>query len=557
MSRLKFAAAVASLFAAAVAAPACGSDDTPTFPDDDDTITKDGFEPAPGGMRRMLSTEYVRTVELLLGAQAAAAAGPPVDVAQEGFDAIGNSILSLSAEPVEFYERSAETVAQAAITDKSRLAIEAPCVLDAVPSSSCYEEVATNVGRLFFRRPLEQVEIDDLVGVATFAEGWAMDEGVDGPAFDQGLKYELMAMLQAPSFVYIPELGGEPSSSGLRELTQYELASRLSFFLLGHGPDAELLDLAEADGLATDEDVAALAEEMLDSGDAKVALDIFYDELFRLRYMAETPKNATDFPEWTPELAEAMRQETLLLIDDVVWGEDADIRTLYNADYTFVNDQLAMHYGITPPGSGAQFEKVSWPASQNRAGYTSQGSFLAHQSGPLRNSPTERGKFVLEFLMCRVVPPPPADVVTSLPEPPPGGATLQELLEQHMDDPACASCHALTDPVGFAFEHFDTIGRFRTEDEHGLPINGDGALEEIGEWSNAAELGELLATNEDAGICVIKNLVRGKLGHTETDGEQPALDELDGSAEEQGYSLKSVLVEMTSNRLFRYVGAPR
>ena len=150
-----------------------------------------------------------------------------------------------------------------------------------------------------------------------------MNEGVSGPSFDQGLKYELMTLLQAPSFVYIPELGGEPSSSGVRELNQYELASRLSFFLLGRGPDAELLDTAEAGGLASDEEVAALAEEMLESGDAKVALDIFYDELFRLRYMAETPKNAADFPEWTPELAEAMRQETLLLIDDVVWGEDA------------------------------------------------------------------------------------------------------------------------------------------------------------------------------------------------------------------------------------------
>ncbi|HHH31112.1 MAG TPA: DUF1592 domain-containing protein [Polyangiaceae bacterium] len=557
MSRLKLVAAVASLFAAAVAAPACGSDDKPTFPDDEDPITKDGFEPAPGGMRRMLATEYVRTVELLLGAQASVAAQPPVDVAQEGFDAIGNSILSLSAEPVELYERSAEAVAQAAITDKGRLAIEAPCVLDVMPSSGCYEEVATNLGRLFYRRPLEQVEIDELVDVATFAEGWANMEGVSGPAFDQGLKYELMAMLQAPSFIYIPELGGEPSSSGVRELNQYELASRLSFFLLGHGPDAELLDLAEAGGLATDEDVAALATEMLDRGDAKVALEIFYDELFRLRYLADTPKNATDFPEWSPELAEAMRQETLLLIDDVVWGEDADIRTLYNADYTFVNDQLAMHYGITPPGSGAQFEKVSWPATQNRAGYTSQGSFLAHQSGPLRNSPTKRGKFVLQFLMCRVVPPPPAEVVPELPEPPPGGATLQELLELHMEDPACASCHALTDPVGFAFEHFDTIGRFRTEDESGIPVDGSGELEFLGQWSDAKELGELLATNDEAGLCVIKNLVRGKLGHTETDGEEPAIDELGTSAAERGYSLKSVLVEVASNRLFRYVGAPR
>jgi hypothetical protein len=548
-----------SLFAAAVAAPACGDDETPPFPDDEEEeeVTKDGFEPAPGGMRRMLATEYERTVDLLLGANAAAAAAPPTDVAREGFDAIGASFLSLSAEPVEFYERSAEAVADAAIADKGRMAIEAPCVMDASPGESCYEEVATNLGRLLYRRPLEQLEIDEIVEVATFSEAWANTEGVDGPAFDQGLKYELMTMLQAPSFIYIPELGGEPSSSGLRKLTQYELASRLSFFLLGRGPDAELLDAAEAGELAEPEQIAALAEEMLESGDAKMSVEIFYDELFRLRYLDETAKNGDDFPEWTPEIAEAMRQETLLLVDDVVWERDADIRSLYNADYTFVNDQLASYYDIPTPGAGGQFEKVDWPSEQMRAGFTSQGAFLAHQSGPLKNSPTERGKFVLQFLLCRTVPPPPADVVPNLPEPPPGGATLQELLEMHMEDPACSSCHALTDPVGFAYEHFDTIGRFRTEDENGKPIDGSGAIDGIGEWDNASDLGAILATSEEAGRCVIKNLVRGKIGHTETSGELPAIDELTIVADEQGYSLKSVLVAMTSNRLFRYVGDPR
>ncbi len=409
---------------------------------------------------------------------------------------------------------------------------------------------------MVFRRPLEQAEIDELADVGNFAEGWAMSEGVSGAAFDQGLKYELMAMLQSPSFLYIPEIGGEPTSTGLRELNQYELAARLSFFLLGRTPDAKMLDAAADNELASSEQVRALAEDMLESDDAHIAVDQFYDELFRLRFMADTPKDAVEFPEWNTQLAEAMRQETLMLINDVVWDRDDDIRSLYNADYTFVNDQLAQHYGMTPSGSGAEFTKMDWPESQLRAGYTSQGSFLTHQSKPLRNSPTKRGKFVVPFLLCRVVPPPPADVVPELPEEPPEGATLQELLEQHMDDPACNSCHALMDPVGFAYEHFDTVGRIRDQD-NGSAINGLGTRGDLGEWNNAAELGELLATSEEAGRCIIKNVVRGKLGHTETKGELPAIDELHELATEQGYSFKTILVEMVSSRLFRYVGAPR
>src|SRR4030095_5629091 len=161
----------------------------------------------------------------------------------------------------------------------------------------------------------------------------------------------------------------------------------------------------------------------------RVRSDVFYEERLRLRFLATAPKNAMTFPTWTPELAEAMRQETLLLVNDLVWERDADIRELFDADYTFVNDALAEHYDMTPPGSGAQFEKVDWPASQNRAGFTSQGSFLALQSGPLRNSPTRRGKFVLQVILCTTVLPPPNNVIPDLPEVPPGGASLQELLE--------------------------------------------------------------------------------------------------------------------------------
>jgi uncharacterized protein DUF1592/uncharacterized protein DUF1588/uncharacterized protein DUF1595/uncharacterized protein DUF1587 len=548
MMRLRRATGLAAaLCTAAAIAPACGTDD-PVFPPPEETK----FEPAAGGVRRILSHEYTRSIALVLGAEASEAAETPKDIAQEGFDAIGATILPPSAEPIEIYERSAEAVAETALNNPATLAATAPCVSAAQATDSCYREVATKVGRLMWRRPLAQEEIDSLVGVATFAADWD-----PANAFEAAIKYELMALLQSPNFLYITALGQPDEASGHRKLDAYELASRLSFFLLSRTPDAALLDKAEAGELETPEQIRSAAQTMIESSDARLSVELFYDELLRLRFLAETAKNAETFPTWTPELAAAMRQETLLLVEDLVWTRNADIRTLFNADYTYVNPELAAHYGlILPPGSTG-FSKVFWREEQHRAGFTSQGAFLAHQSGPLRNSPTKRGKAVLKFILCEDPPPPPNNVVPELPMPPPGGATLRELLDLHMDDPACAPCHAQTDPIGFAFESFDAIGRHRTADEYGFPIDATGAVDGLGEWTNAAELGELLANDSRTGPCFVRGLVRGKLGHTESSGEARAIDALAASFAEGGHSMQSLLVDMAAHALFRYVNEPR
>jgi hypothetical protein len=510
----------------------------------------DGFEPAPGGMRRLLSTEYIRSIGLVLGAEAAAQAAPPEDIAQSGFDAIGAATLPMSIDPVEFYERSAEAVAEAVLSAPQRIADHAPCVTAGSAVDTCYEEVARNVGRLLWRRALADEEVASLVDVAKFAAAW---EGEDD--FHDAIKYELSALLQSPAFLYITEVGVPDEKTKFRKLDPIELASRMSFFLLGRTPDGALLDQAESGGLETEEEIRATAEYMLAGDEAKVSLDAFYDELFRLRNLADTAKNAELFPAWTPTLAEAMRTETLMLIDDVVWKGDADFRTMFSADYTYVNAELATLYNVPPP-SGTGFEKVTLPEVQHRAGYTSQGAFLTHQSGPRRNSPTKRGKFVLSVLLCRTVKPPPPDVVPQLPENPPGNPSLQELLEQHMKDPSCSNCHGQTDPIGFAFEFYDAIGRFRTTD-NGKPVSGKGEVATIGEWSNATELGNVLAESDELAPCMVRNLVRGKLGWIEGSKQNPDVKVLSESMAEQGHSLKTLLVEMTSSRLFQYVNEPR
>lgn len=512
------------------------------------------IEPAPGGIRRMIRREYVATVEMLLGPEAAEAAAPPVDTPQEGFDAVGASLLALDAVAVEQYESSAGFIADAAIANPARLAETAPCVVDA-PDTACYETVARDFGRLAFRRPLEAEEITMLADVGAHGQSWAEEE-IEGNAFEAGLRFELMAILQMPSFLYLVEVGEPDEDSGFRRLNAFELATRMSIFLLGRAPDRAMLDLAESDGLATSDQIRGVAEGMVASVEARESLTGFFDEYFRLRNLETTSKNAELFPDYSVDLARSMRQETQLLVHDIVWEQDGDYRELFTADYTFVNDRLAALYGMTPPAQPGLYERAEWPAGQQRAGYLSQASFLTHQSSSLRNSPTKRGRFLQQSVFCTDIPPPPPDVEPTLP-PLPDDVTLRELLLMHMSDPSCANCHAATDPMGFAFEYFDAIGAYRTVEPNGLPISAQGEMEGFGEWNNAQELAALVAADPRTSQCFVNNLIRGSLGHRETAGETDAIVALDQVFGDNGYSVQTLLAEFPTSPLFRLVDEPK
>ncbi len=508
------------------------------------------FEPANGGVRRLLSHEYVASVSMLLGPDAGAAADPPVDTPHEGWDAVGAGVLALDPVSIEQYEGSATAIADAVIANPATLANTVPCVTAGPFDASCFESVATDFGRLAFRRPLTDVEVTQLVDIANTGAVWEA-----GTGFESGLKYELMAILQAPSFLYASEVGEPDDASGYRRLTDLELATRMSLFLVGHAPNAALLDLAESGGLADAAAVRAQAEAMVASDEARVAVFSFFDELFRLRFLASTIKDPGMFPQFTPTLQEAMRQESLLLLHDVVWQNDGDYRDIFTANFTYLNDELATLYTGAPLGVGSNYMKVDWPAGQGRAGILSQGSFLAVHSHGDANSPSKRGKYVSQAVLCTPVPPPPPDVVAELPEPTPG-QTLRDQLLAHKEDPACSSCHNAMDEFGFAYEYFDPIGAYRNLD-NGLPISASGTLDGVGTWNDAAELGSVLKDDERLPLCVVNNLIRGELGHVETNGEEPEIMNLVESFGSGGYSLKGLMVDMVASPLFRYVDEPK
>jgi hypothetical protein len=522
-------------------------DDTDSSGDDGEL---DGIDPNPGGMRRLLSHEYRRSIELMLGSAAAAAASPPTDTPQEGWDAMGASLLSLDAFSVEQYERSATEVALAAVANPSRLAETVPCVVDGPMDESCYQSVATDLGRFAFRRSLETQEVNQLVQVANQARAWGNGD------FVTGLRYQLMAILQAPSFLYLHNVGEPDADTGYRRLTATELASRMSFFLLGRTPDLALLDAAEAGELETQAQIRARAQAMIASEEARVAVFTFFEELFRLRYLQSVEKDLEAFPMFTPALAEAMRQESLHLVDDIVWTNDGDYRDILTAPYTYVNADLAQHYELAVPADiGSSWVKIEWPSEQNRAGYLSQGAFLTVHAHQYRNSPSKRGKYVQLAVLCTAIPPPPPDLEVDLPEPQ-EGQTLRDALIQHKLDPACSSCHNPMDEVGFAYEFFDAVGAYRTLD-NGQPIVASGELQGLGMWAHARELGTVLKNDARTPACLITNLLRGNLGQLERPGIQPALVELGEAFADSGYSMKSLMVEMASSPMFRYVDEPQ
>nr|MCH9680134.1 DUF1592 domain-containing protein [Deltaproteobacteria bacterium] len=429
--------------------------------------------PPPGGMRRLLARQYLGSVEYLLGVEAADAARSllPADPTLGGLDAVAATELPVAPSAIEGYEDTAFAVARAVVDNPAVLSLTVPCITEPDPGTACYRSLAERFGRLAFRRSLADGEIDALAQLAREASQW------DDNRFTTGVEYELAAILQAPSFLYIVETGEVDESTGQRTLRPHELATRMSLFLIGRTPGRFLLDMADAGQLQTDEEIRDAAWTLLELPEARETVRQFYDELFTLRDLADKGKNATLFPTWSPELAEAMRQETLLLLEHVIFDVDDDYRDVLAADYTFMDAQLAAIYGVEPP-DGPGHQRVPLPEGLGRVGVLTQPALLALLSHADRNSPTRRGLFVQQTLLCAEIGSPPPTVNPELPEPDPD-VTLREQLQEVVADPSCAACHTLMDPIGFAFEGFDAVGAEQATD-NGLPIDDRAPAELVG-----------------------------------------------------------------------------
>ena len=439
---------------------------------------------------------------------------------------------------MEQYERTALEIAVAATNDPETLAAIVPCAADP-QGNTCFEAIARDFGRVAWRRPPTDAEVTALVELAREAKQWG--EG----SFRAGIQYELAAILQAPDFIYVVELGED----GV--LTADELATRLSLFILGRAPDPALLARAEAGALDDDEGLRTVATELLSAPGAYDNVRAHFDELLKIRELAGRTKDPELFPDYSIDLAESMREETLRFVTEALFVDNS-YTTLFTADYTFMDDRLADFYGVDPVAGGTH-EKRDLPAGQKRRGILTHPSVLAVHAHPDRNSPTRRGQFLQKTVLCNEIPPPPGDQDTSLPEPA-EPTTLRARLEQHLQLGAtCAGCHSQLDPPGFAFEFYDATGAYRTKD-NGYPIDASGDVNNLGSWDDARGLADLVAQDPRTARCAVQNLYRFAIGHVDDHGQRQALDAVNEAFVAADHDFRELMVELALSPAFRTVG---
>jgi hypothetical protein len=450
------------------------------------------------------------------------------DRAVEGLIAIGATETSISARGVEQFESAAFAVAEQ-VAD-SVLTCEPTAIADAV----CAREVLAPLGRRLWRRPLDKAELDSLVEIAT-------DSATVLGDFREGLQFSIAALLQSPHFLFRVELADGPYGP-------YEMASRLSFFLWNTGPDEELLDAAKRGELMDDASLRRHAERMLESPRARHALRNFFTDHFELYRLDTLNKDPVVFVEMSSELGKAAREETLMVIEDLVFDLRGDYRDLFTTNKTFINRQLAAIYGVRAPrreGFGAHY----WPENTLRSGILTHVSLLAGGSHPIDTSATLRGKFIRKKLLCGTINPPPVEVNPALPEPSGTTRTLKERVAEHLTNPVCAGCHSNMDPIGLGFENFDAIGKFRWRD-NGVKIDASGELD--GEpFADSRQLGEAIANHPRLPDCLVENLYRYATGHVDGDAEKALLNNLEERFKLQEYRVLELMVDIVMSPGFR------
>jgi hypothetical protein len=486
-------------------------------------------------MHRLNRTEYRNTTRDLLGTALDPAANFPADDVSFGFDNIAQ-VLTVSPLQFELYEQAAQELADEVLNTGIRNTIVSCDPVDA----SCRNDVFRELASRAWRRPASDEEVARLQTLVDVALG-------EGEGVDKGLQLAIEGILLSPHFIYRPELDDNPLSGEPRMLNDYELASRLSYFLWSSMPDEALFDAAAAGALQDDGELRAQVDRMLSDPKAQAMVDNFAGQWLRIRSLEDHVPDYASFPQWDDTLRDAMREETNLFFREFLVG-DASMDEFLLSDFAFLNDRLAEHYGLALD-LGAELERVTLDASDSRFGLLTLGSLLTVTSTPIRTSPVKRGVWILEQLLCSEPPPPPPGV-EGLPDGDMSSGSLRDRLELHRADPTCASCHNLMDPLGLGLEHYDAIGQYRTEDD-GFPVDASGQLIEGQTFANAREMAALIQEDERFDLCVVEKLFTYALGRPVADTEHPFLESIADSFAQSGAELPELIKLMVTSEPFR------
>jgi hypothetical protein len=406
-------------------------------------------------LRRLTIPEFEATIRSAFALDAKQWVGlnvPPDSGSDDGFT---NNVDRLTVSP-EYARGAAESSRQVAalVSSDANLTKLLPCA--ATGDTACADSFVTSFGTKLYRRPLTSAEK---------ARYMSMYDKTSKEGFKSFVFWATSTMLQSPNVIYRSELG-EPDGTGRFKLTPYEVASQLSYTFTGGPPTPELMQLAATNKLASAADVETAARALVFDGQAvrpafRDQVLRFTDQWLGLSRLSNVKKDATLYPDFNSQIQDSLAEETRRFISAVLLEDKGSVASLLTAPYTFVDTKLAKYYGFGA-ATGTDFAKITRPPEWG-VGLLAQGSMLAVLANGLSTSPTRRGHMVRTTMMCVPVPPPPP-VVDPIPEPTEAKTTRQRYEELHAANVACSGCHAMMDPIGFAFEHLDSGGRYRQKE---------------------------------------------------------------------------------------------
>jgi hypothetical protein len=510
---------------------------------------------SPSIMRRLSPDEYVSTARDLL---ATGNASPRLEAP------VGDIIAALEVEKLSL-----------AASELAKLGAHhrfAPCAIDGPADSACALGFIEAFGKLAFRRPIDESERTWLSGV--YERLAARTDVTPKFTFREMIDAVTEVILQSPQHVYVHELGVQDTAlpAGVRRLTGHERATRLSYLMWGSMPDAELTRAADAGELDALEGLEAQAERLLDDPRARQMIRRLASTWLKLDDTPQHPslekltKDKQRFPLDSPELRSAMRQETEALYERVFFQGEGSFRKLLTTTEAYVNAPLAALYGVAAPAGPDAFGWVTLPADR-RAGILTRAAFLTTTGAAEYQSPILRGVFVYRHVLCRSLPDPPADVDNTPPAPSDAAEprSVRELTTIKTSDSSCGNCHNLVNPIGFALEAFDALGRWQDQElvifdgqEHRVPVDARATLaagDLQGEVSGPVELSKRLSDSEMAHDCAVDTWFERALARKPAQTDQCLLDKLRTDFRKSG-DLRRLVLAIASSDASLYIKEP-
>ena len=496
-------------------------------------------------VRRLNEQEYKHSIADIFGPQIVVQGTFEPDTRIGGLLATSTTVLSITPSGFSGLSALADGIAVQVVNEKNRAKlISCKPKSDKEADHDCTTQVIAHYGELLWRRPLTAQEV---AAKTKLADDLAASKG----NFYTGLRYGLASLLQAPDFLFRIEFAVPEGKD--YTLDPYSRASRLSYALWNSTPDAELLRAAQSGELARPEGIARQVDRMMASPRLETGMRAFFTDFLQLDAYDNVTKDTLIYPKWSSAVVEAAREDTLRTITDIVLKSDGDVRDLMTTPKSFINRKLAAVYGI-PFDFSQEWMEHDFPVDSGRVGILTRISMLSMFDHPGRSSPTRRGVAIMDIFLCEPTPAPPANVDFSIVEDTSKLKTVRERLNLHSTNPACASCHTHSDPIGLPLEEFDSLGMHR-DTENGQPIDVSGSLSGK-QFKGAAGLGQALHDNPRFTACVARKLYAYGVGANAEDIQPKAFKAPYDAFVNGGYRLKTLIKSLASSPEFFRAPAP-